>query len=84
MVDWYGRWTYEPNTPEEKKCDYDRMAEYIISQGYEPETDLENLITMIFSHYDFELEETGEDFTMEGCIEYINNTGSLADFDYYC
>lgn len=84
MVNNCGQWIYEPNTPEEEKCDYDLMAEYIIAQGYEPETDLENLITMIFSHYDFELEETGENFTMEGCIEYINNTGSLSDFDYYC
>ena len=84
MVDWYGRWHYDPNTPTEKKCDYDRMADYITEQGYEPETDLENLITMIFSHYDFECTDSGEEFSMEGCIEYINNTGSLADFDYYC
>ena len=29
MVDWYGKWTYEPNTPEEEKCDYDRMGRVI-------------------------------------------------------
>lgn len=27
MVDYYGRWTYELNTPENKKCDLDRTME---------------------------------------------------------
>ena len=33
MVDTYGRWTYEPDTPEEKKCDCDRIADWILESG---------------------------------------------------
>lgn len=51
MVDTYGRWTEEKDYstyPKEKWCDYDYMAAWIREQGYEPKTDMENLITMIF------------------------------------
>lgn len=54
MVDTYGRWTEEKDYstyPKEKWCDYDYMAAWIRKQGYEPKTDMENLITMIFSYY---------------------------------
>lgn len=55
MVDTYGRWTEEKDYstyPKEKWCDYDYMAAWIRKQGYEPKTDMENLITMIFSYYE--------------------------------
>jgi len=44
MVDNYGRWTYEPNTPEEKKCDCDRIADWICEKGYTPRTSIEHLV----------------------------------------
>lgn len=84
MVDTYGRWTYDPNTPEEKKCDMDRLADYIRKQNYTPKTDLEHLADMIFLLYDSELEQTKADFTLEGCIEYVELSGGLKEFDYYC
>lgn len=84
MADTYGRWTYDPNTPEEKKCDMDRIADYIHKQNYTPKTDLKNLIDMIFLHYDGELEQNGKDFTIDGCIEYVEQSGGLKEFDYYC
>lgn len=37
MVDeWTGKWTYDPNTPENKKCDLDRAAEVIL-KSYRPQ-----------------------------------------------
>lgn len=54
MVDTYGRWTEEKDYstyPKEKLCDYDYMAIWIREQGYEPKTDMENLISNIFCFY---------------------------------
>lgn len=50
MVDWYGRWTYEPNTSEEEKCDCDRVADWILSTGYKARTNIEHLTEMIISY----------------------------------
>ena len=37
MVDgWTGQWTYDPNTPEDKKCDLDRAADMIL-RSYKPQ-----------------------------------------------
>lgn len=37
MVDgWTGEWTYDPNTPENKKCDLDRAADVIL-KSYRPQ-----------------------------------------------
>ena len=35
-----------------KWCDYDYMAVWIRSKNYTPKTTMENLIEMIFAHYD--------------------------------
>ena len=51
MVDFLGRWTEEKDYstyPKEKWCAYDEMAVWIRSKGYEPQTSMENLITMMF------------------------------------
>lgn len=69
--------------PKEKWCDYDYMAVWIRAKGYEPETSMENLIDMIFAHYECELEETGEEYSIEGCQEYVEACG-IAEFDYDC
>lgn len=96
MVDYFGKWTEEKdytNYPEEKMCDYDHMAIWIREKGYEPKTSMENLITMIFLRFDCPDnfgeydEETGfggfgEEFTIEGCKQYVEASGGLAEFDY--
>ena len=94
MVDVYGIWTYEPNTPEEKKCDCDRIADWIVNSGYSPKTSLEHLVDMIilifdcpnsFGEYD---EESGcggygEEFTVDECKRYVEEHGGFKEFDYF-
>lgn len=93
MVDVYGRWTYEPDTPEEKKCDLDRLADWIMENGYKPKTSVENLAFMIMIHFDRpdnygeENEETGsggygESYTLEECKRYVEDSGGFSEFDY--
>lgn len=87
MVDWLGRWCEEEDYskyPKEKWCDYDNMAVWIRSKGYEIKTDMENLITMIFGHYYSELEENNVEFTIDGCKDFVIGSGGFAEFDYYC
>ena len=92
MVDPYtGQWYEEEdysNYPQEKLCDYDRMAIWIRSQGYEPLTAMDNLITMMFLHFDscdnlYEGGKYGDEFTVEGCQQYVMDSGGIAEFDYY-
>lgn len=78
MVDWYGNWTYEPNTPAEKKCDCDRIADWIVETGYKVKTTIENLVEMILLYIPDELE-----FSIENCIDFIEGNG-LKEFDYFC
>lgn len=88
MVDKYGRWTEENdyNTyPEEKWCDYDYMSVWIRNKSYEPKTTMDNLITMIFSHFECEMEnDKNLYFTIENCKEYVESSGGLKEFDYEC
>ena len=93
MVDRYGRWTYEPNTKERDKCDCDRIADWICEKQYKIQTSLENLVNMILLHFDCSDnygeydEETGcggygDEFTIEGCKQYVEDSGGFAEFDY--
>lgn len=86
MVDAYGRWTEEKdyaNYPAEKMCDYDHMAVWIRKQGYEPKTTMENLITIIFLHFQNDSNlEYGTEFTIEGCKQFVEDSGGLKEFDY--
>ena len=96
MVDWFGRWTYNEDDPQEKWCLYDYLARQIISSGYEPKTNLENLCNMILAHYDGELEsEDSEYFVYEYSLDdfetqtrdivgYVNASGGYKEFDYEC
>lgn len=95
MVDVYGRWTYEPDTPEEKKCDCDRIADWVREKGYKPETTIENLVQMIIAHFDspdhygeYDAETGcggyGDEFTVEECKRYVEESGGLREFDYFC
>ena len=96
MVDYYGRWTPEKdytNYPEEKWCDMDRIAAWVIEKGYKPKTSLQHLVEMIMLSFDcadnygkFD-EETGfggygEEFTIEECKRYVEESGGFAEFDY--
>ena len=94
MVDTYGRWTEEKDYctyPKEKWCDYDYMAAWIREQGYEPKTDMENLITMILLHYECEIEDGKRDYDtengnfdgtyIEAVQTYVQDNG-LVEFDY--
>ena len=96
MVDYFGQWTEEKdytNYPEDKMCDFDHMAIWIREQGYNPKTSMEHLITMIFLHFDchdnfgeYDVNTGcggyGEEFTIEGCKEFVIDSGGLAEFDY--
>lgn len=86
MVDYYGNWTYEPNTPEEKKCDCDRLADWITEQGYEPKTSIEQIVHMIILIFDCPDNygsEYGDEFTIDGCKQYVEDSGGIVEFDYY-
>lgn len=87
MVDYYGRWTYEHNTPEVEKTDCDMIADWIVDElHYKPKTSIENLVSMIILHFDDpdNYPEYGEDFTVEGCKCYVEDSNGPAEFDYYC
>ena len=88
MVDTYGRWTEEKDYstyPEGEWCDYDYMAVWIRNKGYDIKTTMENLITMIFSHFECEMENKKDlYFSIENCQEYVESSGGLQEFDYEC
>lgn len=99
MVDWFGRWTEEKDYsqyPKEKWCDYDYMASWIREQGYEPRTEMENLIDTIFLYYESteEVKENGyyaiDDkealekhiVSISDMTEYVRDSGGLKEFDF--
>jgi hypothetical protein len=43
---------------------------------------MENLIDMIFLHYEGECEEEDKEFNVEDCMEYVMNSGGIEMFDY--
>ena len=69
--DVYGNWIYEPNIPEEKKCDFDILADEILRQIEESndqcgeneqiETSIENLVVMIYLHFKDEIDDMIDD-----------------------
>ena len=87
MVDYYGRWTYDQNTPDAEKTYCDRVAERIMASGYKPKTSIENMTEILIDYYigavmDGEEEEyTDEDFA-DRCMEYGSGSG-LYEFDYW-
>lgn len=86
MVNTYGVWTYEKNTAEEKKCDCDRLADWIISTGYQVKTSIEYLTEMIISYATdwFEHEYGNWEYNLDDVIEYVENSGGITEFDFYC
>lgn len=74
---------------------YNDIEKKIIADGYEPKTTMDNLISMIILSFDCDDnygeydEETGcggygEEFTLEECLRYVEESGGYAEFDYYC
>ena len=74
---------------------YGDIEKRILDDGYEPKTSMDNLIKMIVLSFDCddnygEYEEAtgfggyGEEFTLEECFRYIEESGGYAEFDYYC
>ena len=93
MVDYYGNWTYEPDTPEEKKCDLDRLADEILRQikegndqtgnDYQIETTIENVTVMVYLHLKDEIDEM-ESFDVGEIMELVQLSGGIHEFDYEC
>lgn len=74
---------------------YKDIEQKIIADGYKVETTMKNLIKMIVLYFDSDDnygvydEETGfggygEEFTLEECFRYIEESGGYREFDYYC
>lgn len=102
MVNTFGQWTPEKDYstyPQEKWCDYDYVANYIRQQNYTPQTSIENLVQMIISHLEGEIENremTGveSDFipmyndnlmiNVEAVDSFVMASGGLKEFDYEC
>ena len=74
---------------------YSDIERKIIADGYKVETMMENLISIIILSFDCDDnygeydEETGfggygEEFTLEECFRYVEESGGYREFDYYC
>lgn len=74
---------------------YEDIEKKIIADGYKPKTTMDNLITMIILSFDCDDnygeydEETGfggygDEFTLEECFRYVEESGGYVEFDYYC
>lgn len=93
MVDINGNWHEEKDYsqyPKEKWCFMDYMAVWIRQQNYEIKTDMENLISMAEEHHPI-FNEDGSiscfkdaDKWAEDVQKFIEQSGGLKEFDYYC
>lgn len=83
------------NPEENYSVYYEAIKQKILADGYKPETSMDNLISMIILHFDCDDnygeydEETGlggygEEFTLEECFRYVEESGGYREFDYYC
>ena len=74
---------------------YKAIEQQILADGYKPKTTMDNLISMIILSFDCddnygEYDEEsgcggyGEEFTLEECFRYVEESGGYAEFDYYC
>lgn len=77
------------------KKHYKDIERRIIADGYTPKTTMGNLVEMIVLHFDCDdnygeyNEETGcggygNEFALEECFRYIEESGGYREFDYYC
>lgn len=100
MIDYYGKWKAEEDYksyPKNKWCDLDYVANWINESNYTPKTSLENLVEMIFAHYDgylvdnnmefysdIEESENGLMVSIKDISCFVEESGGCAEFDYYC
>ena len=86
MVNTLGQWFEEDYSkyPKEKWCLMDYMANWIRSIRYEVKTDIENLIDMCYLHSDVENGYSSIEDWFENIKEYVELSGGLKEFDYYC
>ena len=74
---------------------YQEIEKKILEDGYKPKTSMDNLISMIILSFDCddnygEFDEAtgmggyGEEFTLEECFRYVEESGGYAEFDYEC
>ena len=55
--------------------DYEKIVEQIRKDGYIPKHGLQNLVLNVLACYE-------EEFTIEGCAEYVYASGGWKEFDY--
>ena len=84
--------------PKEKWCDCDYVANWIKETNYNPKTSMENLVEMILAHYnghltdedinffdeDIKESENGLMISVEDVATFVEASGGLNEFDYYC
>lgn len=87
-------WYFDKDKAPEKWCDFDYVANWIVSENYTPETDLENVIVTIILHYESALEDEGQDFfaiqnnpnapmiNIDDVKEFVKASGGIKEFDY--
>ena len=74
---------------------YKDIERKILADKYEPQTSMDNLISMIILSFDCddnygEYDEEsgcggyGNEFTLEECFRYVEESGGYAEFDYEC
>lgn len=85
----------ESNLEGNYEAHYKAIEQKILADGYKPKTTMDNLISMIILHFDcddnygeYDKESGcggyGEEFTLEECFRYVEESGGYAEFDYYC
>ena len=83
------------NPEENYNMYYEDIEQKILSDGYKPKTSMDNLISMIILSFDCDDNygeydaETGcggygEEFTLEECFRYVEESGGYVEFDYEC
>ena len=91
---WTGVWKFEPDTPEDKKCDLDRAAEVIVASGYKPkEISLEQLTERLVADAEEDFMRDEQDSLYGGTSKMFNmlskevfaewlSLQNISDYDY--
>ena len=87
MVDPYGNWIYDSTEPESRWNDMDRVANWIESQGYKPQTSMKNLVVVLMLHFEGDCEAENRDYPesdklVDAIVLFVEQSGNLKDFDY--
>ena len=72
---------------------YSDIEKAINNDKYIPKTSMENLISMVvlyfdcddnYNHGDADKEGYGDQFSMVGLLQFVEDCGGWEEFDYYC